>query len=57
MGQIERKMIRDMGLPQDSKFIRIGKEVVGIKTSDKSFDYSPEGEIFLAGKKKSDTIK
>jgi len=51
MGQKEIDMIRDMKLPQDSKFIRVGKEVIGIKTSDKSFDYSTEGQNFLGGKK------
>jgi len=58
MGQKEVEMIRSMNLPQDSKFIRAGRGVIiGIQTSDQSFDYTTEGQNFLGGRKKLDAVK
>lgn len=58
MGQKEVEMRRDMKLPQDSEFIYARKGVVvGIKTSDQSFDYTIEGRDFLSGKKNLDVVK
>lgn len=37
------------GLPEDSKLICRGKEVIGITTNDASFDYTQEGQKFLSG--------
>lgn len=44
----DRIYIESMGLPKDSKLIRRGKYVIGITTSDGSFDYTPEWQKFLS---------
>lgn len=46
----DRNFLESMDLPKNAKLIRRGKEVIGIATSDGSFDYSspyPDPEYCL----------
>lgn len=48
MGSKECDLRRNLGVPKDSQFVR-NKEnlIVGIQTTDGSFDYTQEGQEFL----------